>query len=494
MEIRVRFAPSPTGPLHLGGVRTALYNYLFAKKNNGKLILRIEDTDGTRFVEGAQEYIEDAFAWCGIEFDESPKLGGKYAPYVQSERKDIYQKYIKEILESGNAYYAFDTAEELDEIRKEHEKTGKVFSYNSYERTKLKNSLTLPQNEVQELLHQNIPYVIRFKTPENRIILLQDIIRGNFSVNSETLDDKVLMKSDGTPTYHFANIVDDHLMEISHVIRGEEWLPSLPLHSLLYESFGWKAPTFAHLPLILKPEGNGKLSKRDGDKFGFPVFPLEWRDVSSDSISLGYREQGYFSEAFINMLLLLGWSSSDDKEIYSLEEMIQVFDLEKVHKAGARFNLEKTKWFNREYLLKKSDEELAILYQNYLTSKSIPTTENDAKIVSLLKDRVHFIAEIYEEGKFFYQKPEKLDEKAYQKVWKDDTQTILNQLFESLETITWQESEIHNTIQEFSKTNAIGLGKILAPIRLKLVGELKGPDVPLIMEILGKKECKERVL
>ncbi|MCB9203266.1 MAG: glutamate--tRNA ligase [Flavobacteriales bacterium] len=492
-EVRVRFAPSPTGPLHIGGVRTALYNYLFAKKNNGKFILRIEDTDSSRFVEGAQQYIEESFQWCGISFDESPKLGGEYGSYIQSERTELYNKYIQNLLDTGNAYYAFDTPEELDELRKEYEKENRFFSYNSQERKKLKNSLNLNQEQVSKLLEEQVPYVIRFKIPENRNLVLNDIIRGTFSVDTNTLDDKVLMKADGIPTYHFANVVDDYLMKISHVIRGEEWLPSLPLHTLLYESFGWESPTFAHLPLILKPIGNGKLSKRDGDKFGFPVFPFEWKDEKTGEISQGYREQGYFADAFLNMLALLGWTPSEDKEILTLEQMIQEFDLEKVHKSGAHFNIEKTKWINKEYLQKKSTDELLKIYQKYLKNISVDTSNADRQIVEILKERVHFVHEIYQEGFFFYEQPKTLEEKSYKKVWKEDTAEIISEFLLALDNVEWNQNDIKNAITEYSKQKEIGLGRIMAPLRLLLVGEMKGPDVPVIMEILGKNEVIARI-
>ena len=357
-KVRVRFAPSPTGPLHLGGVRTALYDYLFAKNQGGDFVLRIEDTDTARYVEGAEEYIMKALEWCGIIPDESPIHGGNYGPYRQSERRDIYDKYTAEILKTDYAYIAFDTTEELEKVRAEYEAKGEVFSYNNFTRNSMRNSLTLSEQETQELINQNVPYVVRFKMPIDRIVNLEDIIRGKSSVNTNTLDDKVLVKNDGMPTYHFANIIDDHEMEITHVIRGEEWLPSMPLHVLLYEAMGWTAPEFAHLSLILKPEGKGKLSKRDGAKFGFPVFPMNFYDEATGETYKGYKEEGYLPEAFVNFLALLGWSPSDDKEILSLEEMAAEFDLHKVHKAGARFSKEKAEWFNHQYLQKQSNEEL----------------------------------------------------------------------------------------------------------------------------------------
>ena len=363
-KIRVRFAPSPTGALHLGGMRTALYDYLFAKSKDGDFVLRIEDTDTARFVEGAEEYIMEALEWCGIIPDESPKKGGPYGPYRQSERRDIYDKYTEQILKTDYAYIAFDTPEELDAVRNEFEARGEVFAYNYQTRERLRNSISLSKEEVQQLINDKVPYVVRFKMPFDRVLNLEDIIRGKFSVNTNTLDDKVLVKNDGMPTYHFANIIDDHEMKISHVIRGEEWLPSMGLHILLYEAMGWEAPEFAHLSLILKPEGKGKLSKRDGAKFGFPVFPLDFHDKTSNEIFKGYREEGYFPEALINFLALLGWSPTEDKEILSLDEMIKEFDLHKVHKAGARFSKEKAEWFNHQYLQKKNNSELISLLKN----------------------------------------------------------------------------------------------------------------------------------
>ena len=402
-KVRVRFAPSPTGPLHLGGVRTALYDYLFAKNQGGDFVLRIEDTDTARYVEGAEEYIMEALQWCGIIPDESPQQGGKFAPYRQSERRDIYDKHLVEILKTDYAYLAFDTPEELDEVRKEFEQNGDVFAYNYITRNRLKNSLTLSKEEVQKLLDEKVPYVVRFKMPVDRILNLEDIIRGKTSVNTNTLDDKVLVKNDGMPTYHFANVVDDHEMEISHVIRGEEWLPSLGLHYLLYEAMGWEKPQFAHLSLILKPEGKGKLSKRDGDKFGFPVFPLNFTDAETGNISKGYREEGYLPEAFINMVALLGWSPANDREILTLEEMTQEFDLYKVHKAGARFSKEKAEWFNQEYLKLKSKEEILVLLKN-IDGLELTNFSDDKllQIITLMQERATFVKDIYNDGIFFF--------------------------------------------------------------------------------------------
>jgi len=494
-KIRVRFAPSPTGPLHLGGVRTALYDYLFAKHNGGEFVLRIEDTDTARYVEGAEEYIMEALEWCGMIPDESPKHGGPYAPYRQSERRDIYDKYTAEILRTDYAYIAFDTPEELDAARAEYEAKGEVFSYSNATRKQLKNSISLSQEEVQKLLEEKTPYVIRFKMPADRILNLEDIIRGKFSVNTNTLDDKVLVKNDGMPTYHFANIIDDHEMKISHVIRGEEWLPSMGLHILLYEAMGWEAPQFAHLSLILKPEGKGKLSKRDGDKFGFPVFPLNFTDPVTNVISKGYREEGYFPDAFINFLALLGWSPADDKEILSLDEMAQEFDLHKVHKAGARFSKEKAEWFNHQYLQKKSDEEVLNLFKNINDVKNSGLADEKLlKIVHLMKERATFIKDIYENGKFFFTTPESFDEKALKKAWNEETSVILNEFSSVLsKTETFVAENLKQAIHDFAESKSLGMGKVMMPLRLSLVGELKGPDVPDILEILGKEESISRI-
>ena len=494
-KVRVRFAPSPTGPLHLGGVRTALYDYLFAKNQGGEFVLRIEDTDTARYVEGAEDYIMEALEWCGIIPDESPKHGGKFAPYRQSERRDIYDKHLAEILKTDYAYLAFDTPEELDEIRKEYEENGEVFAYNYITRNRLKNSLTLSKDEVESLLAENVPYVVRFKMPIDRILNLEDIIRGKSSVNTNTLDDKVLVKNDGMPTYHFANIVDDHEMEITHVIRGEEWLPSLGLHYLLYEAMGWERPQFAHLSLILKPEGKGKLSKRDGDKFGFPVFPLNFKDPETGNISKGYREEGYLPNAFINMVALLGWSPANDREILTLEEMVKEFDLHKVHKAGARFSKEKAEWFNHEYLKQLSDEETLALFKGVEgIDLSQFNDEKLLKIISLMKERATFIKDIYRDGKFFFEAPVTYDEKASKKAWNDETGILMNDLADVLQTIENFEAEIlRKAIHDFAETKELGMGKVMMPLRLALVGELKGPDVPDILEILGSEESVSRI-
>lgn len=492
-KVRVRFAPSPTGPLHLGGMRTALYDYLFAKKNGGDFVLRIEDTDTARFVPGAEEYIEEALKWAGIEPDESPSKGGPYGPYRQSERRAIYDGYTEKILATDFAYLAFDTPEELEAIREEFEKNGEVFAYNYFTRHRLRNSISLPPEEVKSLLEAQTPYVVRFKMPFDRTLVLKDLIRGEFSVNTNTLDDKVLVKNDGMPTYHFANIIDDHEMEITHVIRGEEWLPSLGLHTLLYEAFGWEKPQFAHLSLILKPEGKGKLSKRDGAKFGFPVFPLDFKDAETGEVSPGYRESGYLPAAFVNFLALLGWSPAGDKEILSLEEMVAEFDLNKVHKAGARFSKEKAEWFNHVYLQKLSDEDLAeiILTSPFAQDKNYDRARL-LQIIPLMKERANFPQDILEQGRFFFEAPKSFDEKAAAKAWKPETSAIVEKLAHYLEA---QEdfSVEAGLLARFAEAEGLGAGKIMMPVRLALVGELKGPDVPVIMEILGKEDTVKRL-
>ena len=493
-KVRVRFAPSPTGPLHLGGVRTALYDYLFAKNQGGDFVLRIEDTDTARYVEGAEEYIMKALEWCGIIPDESPIHGGNYGPYRQSERRDIYDKYTAEILKTDYAYIAFDTPEELEKVRAEYEAKGEVFSYNNFTRNSMRNSLTLSEQETQELINQNVPYVVRFKMPIDRIVNLEDIIRGKSSVNTNTLDDKVLVKNDGMPTYHFANIIDDHEMEITHVIRGEEWLPSMPLHVLLYEAMGWTAPEFAHLSLILKPEGKGKLSKRDGAKFGFPVFPMNFYDEATGETYKGYKEEGYLPEAFVNFLALLGWSPSDDKEILSLEEMASEFDLHKVHKAGARFSKEKAEWFNHQYLQKQSNEELLESFKNLEETKHINLSDETLlKIIGLMKERATFVKDIYTQGKFFFEAPAEYDEKAVKKAWNEETASIMTELSEKLNTTEFKSEILKEEIHHFVEEKGLGFGKVMMPLRLALVGELKGPDVPDLLEILGKEESLTRL-
>lgn len=491
--VRVRFAPSPTGPLHIGGVRTALFNYLFAKRNGGKMILRIEDTDQTRFVEGAEEYIMESLEWCGIKFDEGIKEGGNYGPYRQSDRREIYNKYAKILIENQSVYMAFDSPEELDKLRSEAEAKGETFVYNHESRKNLKNSLALSKEQVSELLENKTPYVLRFKMPENQLVELYDEIRGEIKFNTQELDDKVLVKTDGLPTYHLANIVDDHLMEITHVIRGEEWLPSLPLHDLLYRAFGWTAPKFAHLPLILKPSGKGKLSKRDGDQLGFPVFPTQWD--SGEEIFKGYREEGYFPEAFINMLALLGWNPGTEQEIFSMDELIQVFSLDRVGKSGSRFDPDKTKWFNHQYLIKKSGEELAEEFKVILDEKNINYSGFPlARICEMLKERVNFIHELWEESYFFFQAPETYDEKFLKKSYKEDSTQLLQKLIEILKNQqNFSSEEIENSVKTWIESAEIGFGRVMSPFRLALVGAGKGPHVFDIVEIIGKDESIRRI-
>ena len=495
--VRVRFAPSPTGPLHIGGVRTALFNYLFAKKHNGVFYLRIEDTDQNRFVPGAEEYIFEALDWLGIAPSETVGKNETFGPYRQSERKELYKQYADQLINSGWAYYAFDTAEALDELRKETEANGKTFIYNWEIREKLSNSFTLSKEEVKRRVENGDDYVIRFKIHDPKdgahgIISTTDIIRGHVTFKKELLDDKVLFKSDGMPTYHLANIVDDHLMETSHVIRGEEWLSSLPLHLSMYNAFGWQAPEFAHLPLILKPIGNGKLSKRDGDKLGFPVFPLEWK--SEEGISLGYRENGFFPEAVINFLALLGWNDGTEQELFSLAELVEKFDLNRVHKAGAKFDPEKNKWFNHQYLQKKSDEDLAKSFAPILYEKRIDTDFTTiTRIVSLIKERANFVSEFWELSNFFFEAPTSYDEKAA-KNWKEDTSGLMSELILVIDTIDdFTSANIETIVKDWMTQNEIGMGKVMQPFRLSLVGALKGPHLFDIVELIGKEETVRRL-
>ncbi|SDR85682.1 glutamyl-tRNA synthetase [Gillisia sp. Hel1_33_143] len=494
-KVRVRFAPSPTGPLHIGGIRTALYNYLFAKKHNGDFILRIEDTDQNRFVEGAEQYIIDSLNWCGIPYDEGPGKEGSFGPYRQSERADLYKDYAKKLIESGNAYYAFDTPEALDAQRKEHEEQGKTFIYNWHNRLKLDNSLALDKEEVQKKLDANLPYVVRFKSPEAETLALTDEIRGNMEIDTSILDDKVLFKSDGLPTYHLANIVDDHLMEITHVIRGEEWLPSLALHVLLYRALGWNAPKFAHLPLILKPQGKGKLSKRDGDKMGFPVFPLEWKDPKTGEISSGYREENYLPEAMVNMLSFLGWNPGTEQEFFNLPELVSAFELSRVHKSGAKFDPEKTKWFQQHYLQLQDDATLAAQFQKILEAKGVKSEEDfTIKIVSLLKERAVFVDDLWDLSSYFFIAPTLLDPKASKKAWKEDTNDILDNLITIISSVQPYTTEnLRTEIKEWITSNEIGFGKVMQPLRLALVGSLQGPDVFEIAFLLGREETIKRI-
>ena len=491
--VRVRFAPSPTGPLHIGGVRTALFNYLFAKKHNGVFYLRIEDTDQNRFVPGAEAYIFEALEWLGIAPSETVGKNEKFGPYRQSERKHLYKKYADELIEKGWAYYAFDTAEALDFHRKQHEEQGKTFIYNWHNREKLDTSLVISKEETEKRIANDEAYVIRFKTPVNETLHLKDIIRGDINFETNLLDDKVLFKSDGMPTYHLANIVDDHLMETSHVIRGEEWLPSLPLHSLLYKAFGWQAPEFAHLPLILKPIGNGKLSKRDGDKMGFPVFPLDWKNEDG-TISSGYREKGFFPKAVVNFLALLGWNDGTEQELFSLDELAEKFDLNRVHKAGAKFDPEKNKWFNHQYLQKQSDEELAKAFAPILYEKGIDVDYTTlVKIVSSIKERANFVSEFWELSDYFFVAPTSYDEKAA-KNWKEETPNLMQQVSEVLNSIDdFTSVNIETILKNWMTENEIGMGKVMQPLRLSLVGALKGPHLFDIIEMIGKEETSKRI-
>ena len=498
-KVRVRFAPSPTGPLHIGGVRTALFNYLYAKKNNGKFILRIEDTDQARYIAGAEDYLIQSLEWCGIKPDEGVNIGGDYGPYRQSERKEIYYKYVKQLVEKGFAYYAFDTPEELEKKRKEYESRGETFTYNAAERNKLLNSLSLSAEEVEEKIKSGIHYTIRFKIPVNEELVFEDVIRGRVVVITNTLDDKVLLKADGMPTYHLANVVDDHLMKISHVIRGEEWLPSLPLHVLLYRNFGWEAdmPEFAHMPLTLKPDGKGKLSKRDGDLGGFPVFPLNWTDPKTNKISKGYKESGYFPEAFINIIALLGWNPGTTQEIFSMNELIRAFSLEKVGKAGARFDPDKAKWFNHHYLQKQDPGELAKSFSTILKEKKADYADIDVrKVVELIRERANFVSDFWDQAHYFFKPPEEYDPKAIKKSWKEDTPDILKELKQVLSDIEIGEFKTGNTeekVKLWIKNKELGMGKVMNPFRLSVVGALKGPHLFDIIALIGKEETLARI-
>lgn len=492
--IRVRFAPSPTGPLHIGGVRTALYNYLFAKKNNGKFILRIEDTDSTRFVPGAEEYIIESFKWLGITFDEGPNIGGPYGPYRQSERRSIYDIYYKKLIESGKAYYAFDTADEIDAKRQEIDN----FAYDAKTRMNMKNSLTMDPGEVKRLLSERDDWVVRIKFEPNQTITVNDLIRGTVTVNSSTLDDKVLYKAkDDLPTYHLANIVDDHTMKITHVIRGEEWLPSAPLHVYLYESFGWEAPKFAHLPLIMKPVGNGKLSKRDGDKYGFPVFPLEWKDPNdSNKTSMGYREQGYVPDGVINMLAFLGWNPGTDKEVYTLDELVQDFDLKRVQKGGARFNMEKAAWFNGQHLRKMDVDTLAEMFEPYLVEKGINLPmDKIKKLVEMGRGRVNFVKDMYDAVSYIFESPKTYDRKVLRKKWTDDSPERMKELAEKFRQLnTWDYRNIKETFENYVEESGVGFGVLMPVLRLAITGQGFGPDIFEMLETIGKEEVINRLM
>lgn len=496
-KVRVRFAPSPTGPLHIGGVRTALYNYLFARQHGGDMILRIEDTDSHRFVPGAEDYINEALAWLGIGIDEGVREGGAYGPYKQSERRDIYREHVKMLLDAGKAYIAFDTPEELEQARASHPN----FQYDATTRMQMRNSLSLPAEEVQKLMADGVPYVVRFLIEPGRDVEVNDLIRGKVVINSSILDDKVLYKSaDDLPTYHLANIVDDHLMEVSHVIRGEEWLPSAPLHVLLYEAFGWAdtRPDFVHLPLLLKPDGKGKLSKRDGDRLGFPVFPLEWHDPKSGEISSGYREKGYLPEAVVNFLALLGWNPGDDTEIMSMDELIAKFSLDHCSKAGAKFAFEKGKWFNHEYLMAMPGERLLELFKPVLKANGVdPADFSDEYIIraiDMVKGRANFVNDLWDQAKFFFVAPTEYAEKDIRKRWKEDTPERMRELIEHLEALSDSSSAAAEPpIIAWIEGNGYHLGNVMNAFRLAVVGECKGPHMFDITELLGKEETVARI-
>lgn len=493
-KVRVRFAPSPTGALHIGGVRTALYNYLFARQHGGDLVFRIEDTDSNRFVPGAEEYIIESFRWLGIKFDEGVSFGGEHGPYRQSERRSIYKKYVDQLLDADKAYIAFDTPEQLEAKRAEIQN----FQYDARTRGEMTNSLTLPKEEVERRIADGEQYVVRFKVEPGIDVHIDDMIRGHVVIKSDILDDKVLYKSaDELPTYHLANIVDDHLMEITHVIRGEEWLPSAPLHVLLYRAFGWEdtMPTFAHLPLLLKPEGKGKLSKRDGDRLGFPVFPLEWHDPKTGDVSSGYRESGYFPEAVVNFLALLGWNPGTEQELFTLDELVETFDIHKCSKAGARFDYQKGIWFNHEYMLKKSNEEVANLFAPIVANNGVDETmERITQVVAMMKDRVNFVKELWPLCSFFFIAPTEYDEKTVKKRWKADSAKVMGELADVLEgiddfSVEGQEPVVMKWVEE----KGYKLGDVMNAFRLTLVGIGKGPGMFDISAFLGKEETLKRM-
>ncbi|MBT1700392.1 glutamate--tRNA ligase [Fulvivirgaceae bacterium PWU4] len=497
-EVRVRFAPSPTGALHIGGVRTALYNYLLARQQKGTMILRIEDTDQTRYVPGAEQYILDSLKWVGITIDEGVGVGGPHAPYRQSERQSIYKQYAQQLIDSGQGYYAFDTAEELEQMR-EKLKAGGVDTpqYNSITRTQMRNSLTLPAEEVKRLIDSGAPYVIRLKVPRKEEVRLNDLIRGWVSVHSSQIDDKVLMKSDGMPTYHLANVVDDYLMKISHVIRGEEWLPSAPLHVLLYRAFGWEndMPQFAHLPLLLKPDGNGKLSKRDADQLGFPIFPLTWKDPHTQEVAKGYREAGYLPEALLNFLAFLGWNPGTTQELFSVEELTQAFSIERIGKAGAKFDIHKAQWFNQQYLRAKSDEELAEFLLQSLQKENISCSKEKAvKIAAVMKERVTFPQDFWEQGKYFFHAPAEYDQGVVAKKWNEEAVKVLLAFKDEVSTLsTVDAATAKASLEKVTAALNIGTGKILQALRVSLTGAGGGPDLMMIMEIIGKQEIVQRI-
>ena len=495
-KVRVRFAPSPTGPLHIGGVRTALFNYLFAMKNGGDFLLRIEDTDQTRYVPGAEQYIMDSLKWCGLPYSEGPDVGGSCGPYRQSERKAIYKEFADQLIANGSAYYAFDTSEELDKLRLGAEANKQVFVYNFESRKTLRNSLTMKDADVKALIDSGAHYVVRFKMPENFDVVMHDEIRGQVTFNTKELDDKVLYKGDGLPTYHLANVVDDHLMTITHVIRGEEWLSSMPLHVLLYKALGWSdtMPKFAHLPLILKPVGQGKLSKRDGDKMGFPVFPLQW-NAENGEVSSGYREAGYFPEAVINMLAFLGWNPGTEQELFSMDELIQAFSLERVGKSGSKFDPEKTKWFNHQYLIRKSDEELAKIFETTLQSKghSVPF-DVLVKIVSLIKERATFVNDLWQHSFYFFEAPTSYDVEVIKKRWKPEIPQALTEITDLFrDSSDFKATILEEKVKTYIGEKQLNAGAVFNCLRLSLVGGGFGAHIFDIAEIIGKEETINRI-
>ena len=495
--VRVRFAPSPTGPLHIGGVRTALYNYLFARQQGGKMILRIEDTDQTRFVPGAEQYIIEALDWLGIKFDEGVHIGGPFGPYRQSDRKPMYRQYAEQLIRDGWAYYAFDKPEALEAKRKEYEAQKKTFQYDCNTRLQMENSLSLGMEETQRRIVAGEPYVVRFMFPDNIDITVHDMIRGDVTMNSRLLDDKVLFKSDGMPTYHLANIVDDHTMEITHVIRGEEWLPSAPLHVMLYKAFGWEEsmPRFAHLPLLLKPEGNGKLSKRDGDRLGFPVFPLEWHDPKSGEVSSGYREQGYLPHAVVNMLALMGWNPGTEQEIMSMDELIKLFNVEHISKNGAKFNLDKAKWFQHEYFQKLSDEQVADLLEVQMKEHGVEADRAYVvKVAGMMKERITFPNELWETCSYFFVAPTEYNEKDVAKRWTPDMHIHMAKVIEILNTEPFEYDAIHKALlDDYIAANGLNTGKVMNSLRIAVVGRTVGPDMITLVMMLGKEETIRRV-
>ena len=496
-RVRVRFAPSPTGPLHIGGVRTALYNYLFARQHGGDMILRIEDTDSTRFVPGAEQYINEALQWLGIGIDEGVREGGNYGPYKQSERRDLYRKHMQQLVDAGKAYYAFDTPEELEAKRQEI----KNFQYDARTRGMMRNSLSLTALEVKELMDSGAKWVVRFRIEPDHDVVVHDLLRGDVTINSSILDDKVLYKSaDDLPTYHLANIVDDHLMEVSHVIRGEEWLPSAPLHVLLYQAFGWEdtMPAFVHLPLLLKPDGKGKLSKRDGDRLGFPVFPLDWTDPKSGERSSGYREAGYLPQAVVNFLALLGWNPGDDREIFSMDDLIKEFSIDHCSRKGAKFDFEKGKWFNHEYLMNMDDTQLAQLFKPVLEQHGVNVDDfSDEYItcaVSLVKSRANFVSDLWEQANFFFVRPRTYSEKDIRKRWKPETPELMNQLIELLKTADIDDSQACEAlVMDWIDKGALHKGNVMNAFRLTVVGECRGPHMFDIIKLLGREETLNRI-